>query len=573
MKHRFGRFKKLNERERRSLKTIALHSRFLLLTFVLCLAPGHECQAQGDTLRPVPDEIRFEACLPNQNDIGHPLPLAAHWNTGQVKDGFAPKYQMEMIKQGHFLLPWFQLRDPNDKPLDNDYYEGPMKWAAQVGLPISFLGTQWERLLTTSPEFSKLPLDKNPNVIDLNGKVLPSVCPFGPVELWREAGREWTSTPIIKKLQEIYPNPPLVLFVSNNEHGKLQWEDAEGSLRYLARYGKGKDDSFKRKVIGDGWIERYRALQEGMRERLIAKSWKDKALFMGYDAFGGPAFARWGGWIKYSLYTPGRFEPWPLAWDGASVSFYVHNWNASTDFTVWSPQVESMNWVFMQKEAQRMNPGFWFEISTWDGHEQAKDNDKRKYYAKLGQAYNPERYAGMVQFGMWLLRPRVVREFRDSIETVAQEGHYFLAIVDAVDAVHNNAVLRRFWRRGQLVANTAHPHPYQADVPEEYQNAERWFLLDSNLDPVRPWNLGTQLPVYSLALALGNSPEREWLVYAYSPLAQRSNASLSLPGYGPISVDAGPAGVFYEVMEKNHSINRVSLSHSPPNMSVSDPEK
>ena len=274
------------------------------------------------------------------------------------------------------------------------------------------MGTQWESLLSTSPEFSKLPLDKNPNVIDLNGKVLPSGSPFGPVELWREVGRKWTSTPIMKKLQEIYPDPPLVLFVSNNEHRKLQWKDAEGSLRYLALYGKGKDDAFKRKVIGDGFIERYRALQEGMREGLTAKSWKDKAVFIGYEAFGGSAFARWGGWIEYSLYTPGRIEPWPLAWDGASVPFYTHNWDGSTDFTVWSPQIQSMNWVFMLQEAYRLNHIFWFELSTWDGHELSQVNDKRNYYAKLGQAYNPERYGGMVQFGMWLLRPRAVREFR-----------------------------------------------------------------------------------------------------------------------------------------------------------------
>jgi hypothetical protein len=527
------------------------------------LAPGHECQAQGDTLRPVLDEIRFEACLPNQNDIGHPLPLAAHWNSGERKDGFGPKYQMEMIKKGHFLLPWFQMPYPPEKPLDDDYYEGPMKWAAKVGLPISFLGTQWERLLSATPEFSKLPLDKNPNVIDLNGKLLPAVCPFGPLEPWREAGRKWTSTPVMKKLQEIYPNPPLVLFVSNNEHGKLEWKDAEGSLRYLARYGKGKDDSFKRKVIGDGWIERYRALQEGMREKLNSKSWKDKAIFIGYDAFGGPAFARWGGWIKYSLYTPGRIEPWPLAWDGASVPFYVHNWDASTDFTVWSPQVESMNWVFMQKEAQRMNPDFWFEISTWDGHEQAKDNDKRKYYAKLGQAYNPERYAGMVQFGMWLLRPRVVREFRGTIETVAEEGPYFLAIVDAVDAVHNNPVLRKFWRRGQLIANTAHPHPYQEDVPAEYKNAERWFLLDTNLDPPRPWSLGTEPPVFAVGFGLGESPNREWLLYAYSPLRPREKAEVLLPGYGPVVVSALPSGAYYHVIEKTKQVSRIDVTRQP----------
>src|SRR5271169_3286924 len=90
------------------------YAQLLLLVLVLLLAKGHECRAQGDTLRPIPDEIRFEACLPNQNDIGRPLPLAAHWNTGQFPTGFTPDYQMQMIDKGHFLLPWFQLPSPGD---------------------------------------------------------------------------------------------------------------------------------------------------------------------------------------------------------------------------------------------------------------------------------------------------------------------------------------------------------------------------------------------------------------------------------------------------------------------------
>ena len=510
----------------------------------------------ADTFGQVAAEIRHEATLPNGSDAGYPLPLAAHWNTGQMPTGFTPAYQIGMIEMGHHLLPWFYFPGPGEN-FKYEYYESSIKKAAASGLPVSFVGTQWESLLSTSPEFSKLPLDKNPNVIDLNGKVLPSVSPFGPVELWREAGRRWTSTPIMKKLQEIYPDPPLVIFVSNNEHRKLQWKDAEGSLRYLARYGKGKDDAFKRKVIGEGFIERYRALQEGMREGLTAKSWKDKAVFIGYEAFGGSAFARWDGWIKYFLYVPGRLEPWPLAWDGASVSYYVFNWDSSTDFTVMSPQIQSMNWVFMLDEAKRLNPGFRFEISTWDGHEPSQDNDKMKYYARLGQTYSPERYAGMVQFGMWLLRPRVVREYRGWLDTVEDAGPFFHAITKAVDRIYANPTLRRFWRHGELVANKAREHPYQVNVPTEYRNVERWFLLDTDLDPPRPWSLSTRLPAFSLALVLGDAPEREWLIYAHSPLKKMDKVTINLPGYGPVVLDVTPAGSFYHVIEKIKSLQKV----------------
>ncbi|MGA2227687.1 MAG: hypothetical protein ABSH41_24900, partial [Syntrophobacteraceae bacterium] len=250
------------------MNAISLLGRALVfvLVLVLCSATSSECRAQADTLRPVSDEIRFEACLPNQNDLGYPLPLAAHWNSGQLKGGFNPKYQMEMIKKGHFLLPWFQLPDPYSTPLDSDYYEGPIRWAAKEGLPISFLSTQWERYLTDASEYFSLPTDRNPNVVNWKGSIEKKVSPFGPIGPWEDLGRKWGSTQTLRKIQRLYPAPPLVLFISNNEHARLTWNDAEDSSRYLKEFDPGKDTDFKRKVVGDGWIERYRALQKGIVE-------------------------------------------------------------------------------------------------------------------------------------------------------------------------------------------------------------------------------------------------------------------------------------------------------------------
>jgi len=39
-----------------------------------------------------------------------------------------------------------------------------------------------------------------------------------------------------------------------------------------------------------------------------------------------------------------------------------------------------------------------------------------------------------VQFGMWLLRPRLVREYRGYMQTRADFGEYFDAILEAVGA-------------------------------------------------------------------------------------------------------------------------------------------
>lgn len=528
----------------------------LLLAMVGTLLAGAWPAEAASTVDRVAREIRAEATRGNTDRGGRPLPLAAHWNTGQRPNGFDPAYQLRMIARGHHLLPWLQLPSP-DQTEGLEYYEIPVRMMAELRLPLSFVSTQWEHRLTDDKAYFDLPADRNPNVVDPEGKVRREVCPFGPVAPWRAVGQQWTTSPILRLLQLWYPNPPRVLFISNNEHSKLTWSQVEQSARYLERHGKGRNDTFKRQVVAEGWIERYRALQAGMRDGLTQARWRQNALFVGYEAFGPAHLGHWEGWEEYSLWTPGRIDPAPLAWDGGSPSLYTHNWNASTDYTVWSPQVEAMNWVPMLAEAHRLNPRFWFELSTWDGHEPTLANDKRKVYAQAGQTASPERYGGMVQFGMWLLCPRAVREFRGWTDTVANAEPYFLPILAAVDRVYHNPILRRFWRQSQLVPNRAHPHPYAANLPPDYRAADRWFLLDTDLDPPRPWTLSTEIPVFALARVLGQPGGREWLIYAHAPLGERQGVTVTLPEYGQVRIDVTPAGVFYHLRERGRRLQRV----------------
>lgn len=205
----------------------------------------------------------------------------------------------------------------------------------------------------------------------------------------------------------------------------------------------------------------------------------------------------------------------------------------------------------------RLNPRFWFETSTWDGNVD-QPNDKRAFYSKKGQAYNPERYGGVARFGMWLLRPRAVREFRGWTELRSVQGPYFLAVVEAVDEVHGDPMLRRFWRKGRLVPNRKHAHPYRIDLPEEYKNMDRWFLLDTSLDPKRPWKLDTELPVFALARVMGAASQREWLVYAHAPLGMRRGVEVVVPEYRPVKIDVPPSGAFYQVVEKTGTVTPVT---------------
>jgi hypothetical protein len=533
-------------------------------------------------------EITREAIAPN-SDTNHPLPLMASWNSGTqwnyntISPGFTPDWQMQMIDAGHHLLPWFVIPDPemlcqtqacqgSGSLIWPSYYQNAVKSALVKNLPITFHGTQWEHYLYDDPTYLNLPPDQNSNVVGLDGVVHTTVSqsgvtegklsPFGPIGPWYDVGKKWGSSPMMQQLQGWYPNPPLVVFISNNEGNKLTWTEVETDSRYMNLYGSGRSDDFKRQVVAEGWIARYRQLQQGFRDGLISNSWKANATFVGYNAFQSASFGRWSSWKDYSLYIPNRISPSPLMWDGGSPSFYLDG-PPPTDYQVFSPQVEAMNYPFMVSEALQLNPSFWLELSTWNGCDWYPPNPSdplcQRNLASMPN-FTPERYAAMLQFVMWIIRPRAVRDYRTWSEPRAQSEPYFTAQLKAVDRIYVNPTLQRFWRQGQLVANPARLHPYQFDIPAEYASKSRMFLLSTSVDPSSMSDLATTIPVYALARVIGQPPQRTWLVYADAPNSSANGVTVTIPGYHDITINANSAGEFYLVDETNNTVNLVDTS-------------
>jgi len=547
----------------------------LLLGVLIAVSSTLEAQPSA-AARNVAQEIRREALLPPKGPAGRPLPLVSHWNMGSQGRGWTPQYQVELLDKGHHILPWFAW--PRGNPFDkeqgakrfHDYYDGLMGYCRELRLPISFRGTQWEAMLY-GDEYRKLPPERCPAVITPEGKVIRKLDPLGPVEPWRDPAKEYVDAAGMKELQQMYPDPPLVLFVSNNEAADLRWHQVEQSKRYLDKYGQGRSDEFKREIVGRGWMERYPVMFDAMREALVSDSWRKNVRFVGYGAFGPSHFGRWAGWKEYSLITDEWTSPDWHIWDGGSPSYYTHNWNPSRDHWVWSTQVESMNWIFMLEEAWRVNPDFWWEVSLWDGNAskwtpemectpEAMKKSKACQYAKDGQTYTPDRFEGWAQFGLWLLRPRAIREFRGSTTPLEPWRPFFERLLRVVDRVYATETLEEFWRFGELVPNRAHRHPYQIDIPEKYRDIQRWYLLDTNLDTPRPWDQQTNIPVFSMALIQGKAGERRWLVYAHSPLEDRRDVRITVPEYGETTVDVPRAGAFYIVREEQATVARVATT-------------
>lgn len=581
------------------MKTSVLVVRIVLLSaagalgFPASAAPADQPTASA---RRVAEEIRREALLPPCGPSGRPLPLASHWNVGTVRGTFEPDHQIGLIQNGHRILPWLAWPDgdPGSERFDA-YFGRLLRYFAELGLPISFRGTQWNAMLV-GRSYREGPISRWAGVIAPDGSRVPKLSPFGPVEPWKDPAQAYVATPAMRRVAELYSNPPLVLFVSNNEPPDLRWAKhgplEQLSRRYLDQYGRDRSDVFKRRVVGEGWVEHYRVMFEAMRAALPSDTWKENVRFIGYDAFGPAHLGRWDGWKVYSLVCDRWTSPDWHCWDGGSPSYYTDNWHDKRDDQVFSTQVAAMNWVFMLEEAWEANPGFWFEISTWDGNEvkqwmqglgatepaqlaarsaaslpeperqriapEAVKKSKALQYLAEGQTYPPERAAGWVQYGMWLVRPRVVREFRGHATPLEPVAPYWMETVQSVDRVYAHPELAEFWRHGKLVANPAHAHPYDVDLPEKYQRIDRWYNLDTDLDAPRPWNLKTKVPVFALALVRGERSDRRWLLYAHSPEQDRGAVQITIPAYQSVVVDVPRCGAFYLVRESTGEVRRLA---------------
>ncbi len=503
---------------------------------------------------PVAEQIKLELTRPNDDPIGRPLPIAAHWNTGSPsspRTGWDPNFVLDYLDAGEYVIPTFNLQRPTVPAEPWDYYESGLQRARAAGLPIAIRFTQWDRLFTDDPAYFNLPPDENPNVIDASdGKtIIPMSDPGGPVERWREAGADWGSLPILAQMQAAYPDPPLVIWLNNFEQPRLWGSDAETSWRFVQEHGLETTADEKRAIVGNGWIERDGALWFALQDELT-EAWQSASIPVCYNAYGRRGYGSWSGWDRASLHVPDRFAPWPLVVNG-SASYYVFGdpkVHPETDYEANGPQMSGMNWLFMLDEARRDTPDYFWEVSIYDG-----GLERQTWYREeMGQVYDAARYRGYVRFALWLARPRILREFRLSAHDREPYLEYWKVVLDAVREIHRNGVLRRFWRKGEPVVNRADPHHFQFNLYPGYtdDDVDRNFLLEASVNPPRPWNNDTVIEVWSLALRLGEAPNREWLLFAYAPLRDQADVKITVPGFGELTIDVPRGDGVFRVLRE-----------------------
>ncbi|MFW6336977.1 MAG: LamG domain-containing protein [Phycisphaeraceae bacterium] len=503
---------------------------------------------------------------------GRPLPLTGSWvNNGM----FGPRETIEMIEEGHHLLPTlaggpgflaryaYVLENQgflNEKlPNYMDEILPVVEYSREHRLPISLGGGNWatgpvrmEYDYNRAPEKNRKTFTPEQSVrlmIEQDGEVTSGSwkmsSPFSPDERWVEYAKWWMDNPAMRTIRETYPDPPMVVWLNNNEAGEIGTKHLDRSIRFQREYGdQDLDNDDKQRILHEAYDKKYKVLFDAARESLSEPAWSNNSVFVAYNA--------WPRSVKGRTWERNHPSEWKR-YNGTMPEFYLNDWQiyrGKTDYNYWSPQTESLRIQSSQDVIFDLDPDHYFASIVWDGGQPAARRSAINsmatgmYGSGPQQRWDIPRYEGMVQFGLWAMRPRVMREFRYPVsQHDAYDKAAFMAVVRSVDRPWNHDVLKEFWRFGELVQSDEF-EPKDDRVAEELQFYSRVTpLLPVDVNPDRHtqwpriWELKagksdpTKLRVLALAHKLGEAPDRRWLIYAHAPLGGVTGPKVTLPDY------------------------------------------
>ncbi len=556
----------------------------------------------GDTGAGAAPDLAAWAKQPQLGPEGRPLPLTGSW---MAEGMFSPIRFVELVKRGHHVLPTFlgvssqpirayqggdaRQRQRLEEKLEKEYRPA-LEFAREHNLPIAIREWNWSSMppqyqqLAAQFDKREVPLGEDLRVI-VGGKPGKATDPFGPLEGWRAWGTFWFDNPFMRMIQQIYPNPPLVIFLDNNEGPKVRSAgDIPADYPRLIAFLGGTPPADQRTIeqaIRAGYAERYAAMFEAARAAMIEPAWKKNVRFVAYNTLWDTGYIGEGGRPKPGIgFDPDQGWLTYRMFDGSMPELYDNDWQpGKTDFRPHSPQTEAMNYFAAQAHIFARDPDFYWSAIIWDGERPGnawrgrRSASKTYTYATRGQRWDFARYEGWAQFALWTTRPREYREFRGGTpERHAHMEGTFRAVLDAVDRPWANPVLREFWRFGELVPNRAEPPWFNAldeSHPQWVRDLDRWYLLTCDANPPRDtWENNTVIRVFAQALRLGQAPERRWLIYAHAPLGAVPNPTVIVPEHGPVVLPSVPKSGSFFLLEESKGTLELVLAGGPDELNV-----
>ena len=448
------------------------------------------------------------------------LPLLTY--TPKDTDKINPDYMLSRIEQGEHLLVTWNLNPYYDNNVNYNYYESSIKKAAQLKLPLVFVLSAPESALLIDDYFTSKDDNINPAVINNNGDSQEKLSPFADETSWSEVGEFWAKSELFKKLQEWYPNPPLVVFMSKNEEKKLTWNSIEDDSKYIKQYkNKHFDNNQKRTFIGANWIEKYRLMHESFKNNFTALKWKNNTKFVSNNQLSQNIGVK-ADWNIDATYTNLYANIWPLTANGLSVDFDLLEDKGVSELN--SPYATVNNLAFMLDEAKKVNPDIAINININENN-------------KITQL---DKYRGFAQFGLWFIRPNIITKTGEEIDSTLSET-FFNELANSIELIHADERLKDFWLNGHLVSNGK--SPFNEKIPENLKDASRWFLLDVDVNENQRSKDGN-IEAWAFALEKGEGERKEIMIFTQSPNISSANLRVKVPGYKDVEVKASKDGAF-----------------------------
>lgn len=537
------------------------------------------------TVEPAPHPLR-EAF-----DAG--LPVAGCWNTGENQQtegqdaGYSPDWQYDrIVNYGDPILPtfeWFDDFAPNAVASRPVYYQPLFDYAAEHSLPLVFVGRNFIDLFRLNPPWQgDTPVDHPFHIKASDGSVVKRASPWSPnVHQWYALGQKVGSY-LATEFAAHYPVPPAVYLMDNNETGYDEMGESLQDTRVptvvtnaYANLPQHEASQVHRAEYFRAMSLRYAEFRRGLRDAL-PEGWK-RIKMLAYGQFGNEFGA--------AHYEPDKLRysfPWGDAGGGGAIHNhdgmscnvgYLHNWSSGLPGLVRSPQMEAGNVLHaLQQYRGTCNPDFLLESLFWNGKNVSKDV-----------------WQGVIRCVLWQTRTQLNRLFVGSSQTVAATFDRDMdPLLRAVNEVHENPVLRRFWEKGRLLPNrwtrdfvaqpkanqydtaTGFGHPYWWNVPVEFTDTDRLYLqhIPQN-NRLVPWNTlpgepgpdarlfdrwgsdrshNAEIPVFAIALQDGE----DYLLYVHAPNGALEDVEVQICPIGntpaaAATVDVPVPGAFYHL--------------------------
>ena len=473
------------------------------------------------------------------------LPVSGHWANGFSQTTFSTEKQLEYFEKGALHCPTWPIPQQN-----NNWQETQWAKAREYKLPLVFRVNQPEARLSIDERYITNAVHSDPRPVErykedgtpvFRKKMLtPYNTTNENLNNWKRCGENYIQDNVEawKRLAQIYPNPPSIVIINNNEARRIRPKhsnyDARVNETGLSRESINTDMAYGYAKLYD---ELYLALSAELEE--LFPSSTIRVIF--YNAT-GPTFAgRMTVWNREGPNIPTKklpdFQPETMAIDGGSAEFYTNDWGGSAywrDDKVFSPQIEAMNSIAQRDFIIDQKYSYIFTESTWDGNwtddptgpyasKALKEN--RDDYEKEGQVWSAERYAGWSFYLTMLYRATVGFEFRGSATRFADFKEEFEARQQNYIKIHNNKILAEAFLKGELVTNTKRKHPYNSNTDGyDYTEARDFYILENSSLPTGKLKLTSDITVFISALAV---PRRDgktsFLIFGFAPTNKPGN--------------------------------------------------